>query len=134
MISDVKNFQTIGNQINSHKKLILSRAHWIKNDVTDKYLSFVLNFMPHENANNTNFRIFRKKTLLVDLGGPSSTGIFFSISWVSLKMFAKSLSSILANRECWIRPFSSYKVQLYNLEDKETFNCKLLVVSFNDCS
>ena len=42
--SCVNNFQAIANQINSKTNLALWKVHWITNDVTDNYLSFILSF------------------------------------------------------------------------------------------
>ena len=44
LLTNVNNLQTVAKQINSNTNLELSRVYWIKNNVTDNFLSFVLNF------------------------------------------------------------------------------------------
>ena len=51
--------------MSSHANLYFSRLCWNKNDGTDIYLSFILNFKQYENANDANFVHFEKPLLTV---------------------------------------------------------------------
>ena len=56
----MNNFQTVANQLNSNTNLYVSKVYRIKNDITDNYLSFILNFKQYENVQNAYFVYFEK--------------------------------------------------------------------------
>ena len=74
--------------------LDLSRVHLIRNDGTDNYLSFILNFKQHDNANDANFSsVFRNNSS--DL---SIYAVFVSITNVQSKRYMERIT--INNDKC----------------------------------
>ena len=62
--ADGNNFQQLPTKLILIQVWLCQRAHWIRNGVTDNYLSFILNSNQYGNESKANFVYFEKKTVL----------------------------------------------------------------------